>query len=134
MPSEKIKAEVELLAKSGMKISFTELAGQWFVVVEALETPAPPWGSTTHDIAIAVPLAYETAGLDAFYLRLPYTFNGTGHPRVSGPQVKIGDHQWQLVSWHYPDDKRWILGQDDLANHIEHCRGFFLHRKATNAY
>jgi hypothetical protein len=134
MPSEKIKAEVAALAKAGLKISLVEVAGQWFVVHEGLEAPAPPWGATAHDTAIAVPLVYETAGLDAFYLRLPYTFNGGVHPRVSGPQVKIGDHQWQLVSWHYPDDKRWLQGQDDLANHIEHCRGFFLNRKATNAY
>jgi hypothetical protein len=128
-----IEREVEWLVKSGVAVELAFHGGQCFVMVRSLATPAPPWGASSHDILIAVPLAYETAGLDAFYLRKPYSFQGGTHPRVSGATVQLADATWQLVSWHYAKDKSWIAGQDSLASHIEHCRGFFLNRNAINA-
>ena len=48
--------------------------------------------------------------------------------------IEVNSHRWQLVSWHYPDGRPWRRGQDDLETHILHCKGFFFHRGAVNAY
>lgn len=134
MCPSKIDDEIASLIKRGVSVGLVEQGTQHFARVIGLATPAPPWGAATHDILIAIPIAYESAGLDAFYVSLPCLFNGGAHPRINGAKIEIGGVTWQLVSWHYPDEKRWIAGQDDLGNHIEHCRGFFLNRKAINAY
>jgi hypothetical protein len=94
----------------------------------------PPWNSPSFDILIAIPAAYDGAELDSFYIALPYTFNEGQHPRVNGPTLAIDGRQWQMVSWHYPDDKHWRRGLDTLESHIAHCKGFFLNRGSVNAY
>jgi hypothetical protein len=133
-PPAGIEREAGSLAVQGVSIKLLDQGGQCFVRVTGLVTPSPPWGAPSHDILIAVPMAFETAGLDGFYLRQPYSFNSGTHPRVNGQKIDLDGATWQLVSWHYSTDKSWTAGQDNLASHIEHCRGFFLNRKAINAY
>ena len=129
-----IERDVELLLAGGVPVELVDHGGQCYVVVKALATPDPRWGASSHDLLIAVPLAFETAGLDAFYLREPHTFNGGAHPRVQGAIIQVQEVKWRLVSWHYAPNKQWLAGQDSLSSHIEHCRGFFLNRKAINGY
>ena len=88
----------------------------------------PPWDRKNYDILIAVPALYDEVGLDAFYLGLPYAFNGGVHERVSGDIIRIDDREWKLVSWHYADGKTWKKGTDTLESHIMHCKGFMLTR------
>jgi hypothetical protein len=129
-----IRDELEALAKDGAPVGLLEANGQCYVLARGLEAPAPPWDRKGYDILVAIPAAYDAASLDAFYLALPYTFNGGAHPRVQGAVVTVGDRRWQLVSWHYPDGKPWARGLDDLASHLTHCKGFFLHRGAINDF
>ena len=58
-----IEPEVVGLRAQGMEIELVFQDGQCFVRGRGLATPVPPWGNTSHDILIAVPMAYETAGL-----------------------------------------------------------------------
>jgi hypothetical protein len=116
------------------KIELVNAGGQCYAVASGVDAPAPPWDCSSYDILIAVPAAYDDAGLDAFYLGLPYTFKGGTHPRVQGAVVAVSGRHWQLVSWHYPEGTAWRRGQDNLETHILHCKGFFLHRGARNAY
>jgi len=134
MYSNDIKIEVENLMHNGMDIQLLDMPGQCYALVKNMEAPVPPWDKDKYDILIVIPAAYPDAALDAFYISLPYTFNGGNHPRVNGGTVEIEDRQWQLTSWHYPDGKPWRRGHDDLDSHITHCRGFFYHRGATNGY
>jgi hypothetical protein len=99
-----------------------------------VEVPSPPWDRQSYDILIAIPTAYDAAALDSFYLGLPCKFKNGNHPRVKGAVINVKERQWQLVSWHYPDGKLWSRGLDDLESHLIHCKGFFMHRGATNAY
>lgn len=95
--------------------------------------PSPPWNKSSFDILIAIPAAYDAADLDAFYVELPCQFGGGDHSRIQGQVIELLGRQWRLVSWHYPDDRPWIRGVDNLETHIVHCRGFFLDRGAVNA-
>jgi hypothetical protein len=125
--------EAEALVHRGSRVTLTEVDGQCFAQAE-VTAPTPPWDRTTYAILIPIPAAYSDAALDAFYLELPYTFNGESHPRVSGGVVTLNEKQFQLVSWHYPDDRPWKRGVDSLESHITHCGGFFLNRGAVNAF
>ena len=129
-----IQEQVTLLSQRGVRVELIEGAGQCYVIASAIEAPTPPWDRTVYDVMIAIPAAYDDAGLDAFYLGLPYVFKGATHPRVQGATVEINGRQWQLVSWHYPEGRPWSRGQDNLETHILHCKGFFFHRGAVNAY
>lgn len=124
-------AEVDALKKGGMDVELVEVAGQCYARV-SLTAPSPPWDRSAYRVLIAIPLAYPTA-LDAFYLEHPYSFKGGTHPRAQGATISHDNRAWQLVSWHYADQKQWVDGTDNLETHIQHCRGFFLHRGATNA-
>jgi hypothetical protein len=126
------KDEVQALAKQGVSLELVEGNEQCYVLAWGLEAPTPPWDQKSYKILIAIPAAYDAASLDAFYLALPYKFNDGTHNRVSGTVITVKDRQWQLVSWHYPDGKPWTRGLDDLASHLTHCKGFFLHRGAVN--
>jgi hypothetical protein len=117
----------------GVKLRLIDHVGQCYVLHERLATPSADWETAVHDVLIPVPLAYETAGLDGFYLKLPYKFKGGEHSRVSGQILTIDGMQWKLVSWHYADGKPWRAGTDNLETHITHVKGFFLKRGATNA-
>jgi hypothetical protein len=128
-----IQSEVDLLTNRGLDLQLLEAGGQCYVLA-GIEAPSPPWDHPSQHILIAIPAAYRNAGLDAFYLGLPYKFKDSAHPSVNGGLVAAKDRQWQLVSWHYKDGKAWVPGQDNLDSHIIHCKGFFLHRGAINVY
>ena len=134
MSTHKAEAEIARLAGSGMPIALVIQGAQPYALVRNIASPVPPWANSTHDILIAIPNAYDLGtALDAFYLALPYSFNGGIHNRVSGQNVTIEGRNWQLVSWHYPDGKAFRLGTDNIESHVVHCRGFFLDRGAQNA-
>ena len=133
MCAESIKSEVARLAAAGVRLRLLEQAGQCYVQAEQMAAPTPLWGAAVLDVLIPIPLAYETAGLDGFYLKLPYSYRGGEHPRVNGQTVTIDATQWRQVSWHYADNKRWQSGADNLETHLAHIKGFFFHRGATNA-
>jgi hypothetical protein len=132
MCPDAMKEEIDALIKQGMPVALMEASGQSYALVGGIEALVPPWDKRYYDILIAIPAA-DGAALDAFYLPLPYKFNDGTHPRAQGATITVKDRQWQLVSWHYPDGKPWKRGLDDLASHIAHCQGFFLHRGAVNA-
>ncbi len=134
MCPKKLEEEIAALIKRGVSVEAVEAHNQCYALATGLLAPAPPWDKHSFDILVAIPAAYDTASLDAFYLGLPYKFKGGTHPRVQGTIIAVRDRQWQLVSWHYPDGKPWLRGQDDLASHLTHCTGFFLHRGPINAY
>ena len=134
MSIQKAETEIARLASSGIAVAVVGQGAQPYAMVRNVASSVPPWGSPTHDILIAIPNAYDLGtALDAFYLALPYTFQGGQHNRVSGQTVTIDGRQWQLVSWHYPDGKAFRLSIDNIESHIVHCRGFFLERGAQNA-
>src|SRR5579859_913711 len=110
-----------------MEVELLEQGGQWYAQVADVQAQTPPWDRDSYPVLVAIP-ADESAALDAFYLGLPYTFNGGNHPRVgnSGTILTLAGREWKLVSWHY--DQPWRWGRDDLASHLVHVRGFFLHR------
>lgn len=130
-----IGAGVEALRLQGIEIELVEHGGQWYAHVAAVPAKSPPWDKDAYPVLVAIP-ADETAALDAFYLGLPYSFNGGAHPRVgnAGTTLSLLGREWKLVSWHYADDRPWRPGRDDLASHLAHVRGFFLHRGARNDY
>jgi hypothetical protein len=134
MCPQSLQDEMAALVKRGISIEAVEANNQWYVLASGLAASVPLWDKNAYDIVVAIPAAYDAASLDAFYLGLPYRFKNGTHPRVQGTVITVKDRQWQLVSWHYPDGKPWTRGQDDLASHLTHCAGFFLHRGAINAY
>ena len=134
MQIEKAKVEVLRLAAAGSPVALIEVGGQPYVLVRRIPAPAPPWGASFHDILIVIPVAYDAgAALDAFYLRLPYQYHEGTHNRVNGGTITYDGADWQLVSWHYADGKPYQAGVDTIEAHIEHCKGFFFNRGATNA-
>lgn len=134
MCPERLKEEIAALVKRGVSVEAVEAGNQCYAVARGILAAVPPWDKDAYDILVAIPAAYDAASLDAFYLGLPYRFKNGTHPRVQGTIITVQGRQWQLVSWHYPDGKPWLRGQDDLASHLAHCRGFFLNRGAINAY
>src|SRR4051812_4727154 len=108
-----ISAEVELLRARAVDAELVDVGGQCYALAPRLTAPAPPWDKSAYDILVAIPLA-PGAALDAFYLELPYRYNGANHPRVGGGIITHDTRNWQLVSWHYPDGRPWIFGRDDL--------------------
>ncbi|MFN0012142.1 MAG: E2/UBC family protein [Phycisphaerales bacterium] len=123
-----LQQEVDCLRVRGVEVEILEHAGQTYVLASRVAAPSPPWDRQAYDILIAVPLLFDQASLDAFYVALPYKFQDGKHERVNGPVIRIRDREWQLVSWHYLDGKPWKSGLDTLETHIEHCKGFFLTR------
>ena len=126
--------EVDALAARGERVAIVKLGEQPYVLTCGVEAPAPPWDRPSYDIMFALPLAYDDGvALDAFYLRLPQTWNGQPHNRVSGTTIAYEDATWQLVSWHYAENSPYSLEEGAIMNHIAHCKGFFHGRGATNA-
>jgi hypothetical protein len=132
MCPERAVEEVRELVARGVPVELTELNGQCYALVKGVDAPAPPWSKTSFDILVAIPAAYDAADLDAFYIELPYSYNGGEHPRIKGQVIEHLERKWQLVSWHYADGRPWVKGQDTIETHIAHCHGFFLHRGAKN--
>lgn len=129
--------EIKKLRGRGIGIDSLEAGGQSYARVRGVIAASPPWDRKGYEILVAIPAAYDDgAALDAFYLRMPYSFKGGTHPRVAnGPMIALDGHQWQLVSWHYADGQPWDRARGDgLETHIVHCSGFFAHRGAINAY
>jgi hypothetical protein len=126
--------EVDALQGRGSRVEIFDENQQCYVSVHGLDIPSPPWSANLTDILIVIPASYENAELDGFYVALPLGFNGANHPRINGGEITVKGRSWRLISWHYPDNRKWIRGQDNIETHITHCRGFFLHRGAINAY
>lgn len=128
------KTEIDRLAAAGTEISIVMIDSQPYARVGRIEAPSPPWDRTRYDILIVIPIAYDLGtGLDGFYVALPYSFEKGEHNRVNGKIVNFENRDWKAVSWHYPDDKQFRIGIDNIESHIVHCRGFFLARGAVNA-
>jgi hypothetical protein len=134
MIPQNAKDEVAALVKRGLAVELVQLDSQCYLLERGVHAPSPPWDRQRFDIMVAIPAAYDACSLDAFYLSMPYKFNGGEHTRVSGGTITYDGRQFRLVSWHYPDGKPWTRGQDDLASHLTHCKGFFLHRGAVNDF
>jgi hypothetical protein len=128
-----IAEEVASLKKRLVSVEIIELKEQCYVSAGGIRAQNPPWDRDSYDILIAVPVTYEHAGLDGFYLKQPYTFDGKEHPRVNGQVIEVAGSKWKQVSWHYADGHPWKRGLDNLETHIAHCHGFFSGRGATNA-
>ena len=134
MCSDVLKKQIAALKTAGVDAEIVEANNQCYAIVRDLKAPSPPWDKTAYNIAIAIPAAFDDAALDGFYLELPYKHADGQHRRVNGGKIRLLEHEWQLVSWHYPDGKPWQSGRDSLETHITHCKGFFLHRGAVNDY
>jgi len=126
--------EVAALKRRGARVDIFDENQQCYIKADAVEIPSPPWAATATDIMIAIPATYENAELDGFYVAVPLGWNGAAHPRINGTAITINGRQWQGISWHYPDGRKWMRGADNIDSHLTHCRGFFLHRGATNGY
>jgi hypothetical protein len=131
---KKAISEIKRLAGNGLFIKLVDESIQPYALVSGLEAPSPPWDRTAYKILIPIPIAYDLgAAIDGFYLALPYTFAGGEHNRVNGQSLSIDGCDWKGVSWHYPDNRQFRIGVDNIESHIVHCRGFFLQRGAVNA-
>jgi hypothetical protein len=129
---DQLKREVQDLRQKAVDVEILEHENQPYVLAAARPAPSPPWDQTRYDILLAIPLVYDDAALDGFYLGLPYRYNAGDHPRVNGATIRIRDRDWRLTSWHYLDGKPWTKGRDTLESHLVHCDGFFLGRGASN--
>lgn len=127
-PPDAMVREVEQLRARGVEVEIVSLGAQCYVLARQIEAPSRTWDRAGYDILIAVPAAYDDAGLDAFYLGIPYSYKGNQHERVNGDEITVGDRKWKLVSWHYADGKEWMRGVDCLETHLVHCKGFFFGR------
>lgn len=128
--SQTIEDDIAHIQEAGVEARLLNIGAQKYVELSGLKTPTPPWHSGSATILITVPATYPLAGLDAFYLELPF-----GHSSGSIPYqqqvANLDGRTWALISWHYASNKQWEPRHDDLASHIEHCRGFFLRRGVT---
>jgi hypothetical protein len=132
MRPDRAVQEITKLVGCGTAVELIEADSQCYAFVKGIIAPSPPWSKKLFDILIAIPAVFDAAELDGFYVELPCLHSNCAHPRVQGQIIDVGDRKWQLVSWHYPDGKPWVRGQDSIETHIVHCRGFFLDRGATN--
>ncbi|MGB7202172.1 MAG: E2/UBC family protein [Pyrinomonadaceae bacterium] len=125
--TQTIEDDVNNYNEAGAQARLLSFDNQIYVETNLSNIPSPPWSSDKADILIAIPATYPTGGLDAFYIKMPMGHASGDIPRKQNI-VQIGSDQWLLISWHYHPSKPWNPTQDDLATHIEHCRGFFLTR------
>ena len=121
-----IEDDVVTVAAAGFQTQIVTGEGQQYVEVRGLTIPSPPWSGEEGTVLIAIPETYPRGGLDAFYLEQSVTQGGDMPYQQS--VTTIDGRSWGLISWHYADGKIWNPKHDDLASHIEHCRGFFLSR------
>lgn len=134
MGIEKAKIEVQRLQDSGQCVDIVHVGDQPYVLAGAIVAPMPPWDRSTYDVLFTLPLAYdEGVALDAFYIRLPCSWNSQVHNRINGGTLEYDGSTWQLVSWHYADKTPYSLSGNAIAEHIVHCTAFFSGRGATNA-
>lgn len=125
--SQTIEEDAEILEKAGVKARLHLQGGQKYVEIRAVKIPSPPWGKAETNILIAVPATYPSGGLDALYIEMPITHSSGSIP-YQQQTLQVDGRTWMLISWHYHESRPWNPLHDDLASHIEHCRGFFLTR------
>lgn len=128
--SQTIEDDIAQIKEAGYKARLLNIGEQKYVEVSCLKAPTPPWHSNSATILIAMPVTYPIAGLDAFYLELPFGHSSGSIPYQS-QVANLDGRNWALISWHYASNRQWEPRHDDLASHIEHCRGFFLRRGVT---
>jgi hypothetical protein len=122
---QRIEDDLEQLRLGGEAAVLVSSGQQRFVEL-SIPLPSPPWSTPDARILIAVPATYPAAGLDAFYVDPIVTMNGS----IERAQLvePIPDRKFNLISWHYPENRPWNPRIDDLQSHIAHCKGFFLRR------
>jgi len=104
---------------------------QRYLEVRKLPINNPPWNKTEVNILIAIPNTYNIAGLDGFYVENGLFLSGNQpHPRITGMHP-IFNRQWQIVSWHYVDNKPWTAS-DTLLTHVLHCQQFLKQGARSN--
>jgi hypothetical protein len=128
--SQSIEDDVEALKEAGYEARLFNYGGQKYVEVKGIATPSPPWSLTKVTILIAIPATYPAGGLDAFYIERTVT-HANGSIPYQSQTAEIGGRSWALISWHYSNTRPWNPMQDDIATHIEHCRGALLRRGVT---
>jgi len=129
--SQTIEDDVRAVQEAGgVARLFTE-NGQRYVELRNLPVPSPPWSSSFANIVVAVPATYPISGLDAFYVELPFN-QANGSMPYQQSTAQIGGRMYGLISWHYASNRPWNSLRDNLASHIEHCRGFFLQRGVSS--
>lgn len=120
-----IEDDVEALQEAGINARLFVEGGQKYVEVRGIRVPSPPWSPSKVNILIAVPATYPTGGLDAFYVEMKVQHISGSIPNLQSV-VQLDGRSWGLISWHYATNRPWNAQHDDLASHIEHCRGAFL--------
>lgn len=125
--SQTIQEDVKAVEEAGVNARLLIVGGQKYIELRDLKVPSPPWSNGLASILIAVPFTYPMGGLDAFYLELPFN-HANGSIPYQQQIINLDGRNWALISWHYHNNSLWNPSHDDLASHIEHCRGFFLTR------
>jgi hypothetical protein len=129
--SQTVEDDVRTVGEAGVDARLFYEGGQRYVELRNLLVPSPPWSSGRVNIVVAVPATYPMSGLDAFYIELPFGQAGGGIPYQQST-AQINGRQYGLISWHYATNRPWNPLRDDLATHVEHCRGFFLRRGVSS--
>ncbi len=125
--SQTIEDDLKAAQEAGINARLFIEGGQKYVEARDLAIPSPPWSRDRVSIIVAIPATYPTGGLDAFYLEQTVTHANGSIPYQQGTAT-IDGRPWALISWHYATNRPWNPRQDNLASHIEHCRGYFLKR------
>jgi hypothetical protein len=122
-----IQDDVQATREAGIDARLLTEGAQYYVEVQDLSIPSPPWSKERVSIIISIPATYPAGGLDAFYVELPLSHTSGSIPNQQS-SVYISGKTWMLISWHYASNRLWNPRHDDLASHITHCRGYFLRR------
>lgn len=128
--SQTIEDDVQGVVEAGIDARLVTCTAQKYVEVKRVEVPSPPWSLDKLTLLISVPALYPAGGLDAFYIELPIS-HASGSVPYQSQSAQIDARSWGLISWHYPASRPWNPLHDDLATHIEHCRGALLKRGVT---
>jgi len=125
--SQTIEDDLKAAQEAGIHARLFIEGGQKYIEARDLAVPSPPWSLDRVSIVISVPATYPTGGLDAFYVEQTVAHAYGSIPYQQGTAT-IDGRPWALISWHYATNRPWNPRQDNLASHIEHCRGYFLKR------
>jgi Prokaryotic E2 family E len=122
-----IEDDLKAAQETGINARLFIEGGQKYIEARDLAIPSPPWSRDKVSIIVAIPATYPTGGLDAFYVEQTVAHANGSIPYQKGTAT-IDGRPWALISWHYATNRPWNQRQDNLASHIEHCRGYFLKR------
>jgi hypothetical protein len=125
--SQTIEDDLKAAQEAGISARLFTEGGQKYIEARNLAIPSPPWSRDRVSIVIAIPATYPMGGLDAFYVEQTVAHANGPIPYQQGTAT-IDGRPWALISWHYATNRPWNPRQDNLASHIEHCRGYFLKR------